>query len=111
MYTEIIATEKVTRWQELGNDFDLGIAGPKDEDSYEANVEIRADYSGRGMYGDSCFGVVVASVSEFVKFLLIVAEDDQELAWELASHAKEDSMGYSTIYYFPGYQIASDDED
>lgn len=69
----------------------------------DADVTVR-DYSGRGMYGSYCLGVVIeeGSAISFVADILdsSVEFDRGELA-QLLRSAREDSMGHGTILYFP----------
>lgn len=66
---------------------------------------LREDYSGRGMYGDTCIGVVLSGVSAFARFLIAVAaESSDDAAW-LADNVVVDNMGRSMIYYFPGVKV------
>lgn len=76
-------------------------------DSVGADCEIRADYSGRAMFGDECFGIVHngADVLIGVAFACLIG-DDYLVAAELAQAARTDSMGRSTITYFPGWTLA-----
>lgn len=70
---------------------------------------IREDYSGRGMYGATCFGLVVDCTSQAVKFLIALARNlEAELADELADNWSQDNMGLSTIVYFPRFQLEAD---
>lgn len=79
----------------------------------EDDTALRTDYSGRGMYGRTCFGFIgnattlckffVAFVSEAASY----SDDDAlieriEVADELAERVRTDDMGGDTIYYFPG---------
>ena len=63
-------------------------------------------YSGRGMYGSSCVGVV-CSMQEFVQIVTQAAIDadkdedcDINFSYDV-SKVSSDSMGLSTIYYWP----------
>jgi hypothetical protein len=74
---------------------------------------IRDDYSGRGMFGERCFGVVMnpRSVMRFAYWLAIYCNDDeqtQELGEDLVGCASTDSMGYDTIVYFPDWTLSED---
>ncbi len=54
---------------------------------------IRTDYSGRGMFGSTCWG--------------IVCDDPNEVIAEVGvPGAKTDSMGTSTIVYWPNIKGA-----
>jgi hypothetical protein len=78
----------------------------------ESYMDVREDYSGRGMYGKSCPGVI-GSLSQFALFLLAFDEavrvQDEEndpiyttqAAAEIADTVSTDSMGFDTIFYFP----------
>lgn len=84
-------------------------------DAAGIDYEIRDDYSGRGMYGDSCFGVVVEPSDEGrVLYAIGYAagycdadyDSDDETDWDgLARSARTDSMGLSMILYFPGWTL------
>lgn len=74
----------------------------------------RWGYSGRGMYGRTCFGFV-GTMEDYSNFLLGLVDvfydqtEDIDTAKYLASQFGErvstDSMRYDTIYYFPGIQV------
>lgn len=74
----------------------------------------RWGYSGRGMYGRTCFGFV-GNMQDYSNFLLALVEvffdqtEDIDQSKYLASLFGErvatDSMGYDTIFYFPGIQV------
>lgn len=74
--------------------------------------DVRTDYSGRGMYGATCVGVVVTDVFELGEGLeeaLHVYEDDDEVV-ELVEYMQEhrpstDSMAFNTIVYWPGLSV------
>lgn len=82
-------------------------------------VEIRPSYSGRGMYGDTCWGIV-ASRKVHARFLVALVGhftemldqdggqpgDGEELVSRLAEAAEFDTMGTSSIMYFPGWRLA-----
>lgn len=91
---------------------------------YESDSGLRVykDYSGRGMYGASCFGVV-GSQRGLLKFFIELATTPDfyafdefdvsgaDLAIELADRVSTDNMGFDTIFYFPGYTLAGDVPD
>lgn len=91
-----------TLWDELENEFNL-----------------RSDYSGRAMYGNTCIGIT-GDTSDLLKFIARVAtwnfeanEDPNspegiELVEDLARSARSDSMGYDTIFYFPGVELENE---
>lgn len=63
---------------------------------------VRTDYSGRGMYGKQCFGIVVRYQSDLEEILEAagsdVAEDMSDPIW--------DNMGLSYIAYWPEITVA-----
>jgi hypothetical protein len=68
---------------------------------------LRTDYSGRGMYGDKCVGLVHDSVDELIDLVTFVREKDPDLL----RGAVQDSMGRSTITYWPRWTVTEEDED
>lgn len=92
---------------------------------YECDIEldpeedVRVDYSGRGMYGASCFGIVTDDPGLLLKLgaalqgLYLVEELRGELARELleamSASVSQDSMGLSSIVYFPRVHVELDD--
>jgi hypothetical protein len=67
--------------------------------------DIRDEYSGRGMYGDTCLGLVFRRYKDTFAFFVSVAALDEPLARVLAAKACWDSMGRDVIVYFPGVQL------
>jgi hypothetical protein len=68
------------------------------------NIDVREDYSGRGMYGRTTAGVVVEDLSEFLSAVGEAIEygDEDEIAMiaeELQKGVSTDSMGRSMIIY------------
>ena len=83
----------------------------------EDHAEIRHDYSGRGMFGEKCFGFVVenpeAAIAEIQADINGIYEPEelrQEFT-ELLQHSRRDSMGFDMILYFPGYQTTETDKE
>lgn len=66
---------------------------------------IYSNYSGRGMFGSTCFGMVFDGSRDLTRFFICLADLDQELALDLVDSWQSDSMGLSKIYYFPGWEI------
>jgi len=69
-------------------------------------VELRENYSGRGMYGENTSGIVVDSMNEFLRglgeYLKTADESDLDKIKEIGAaikRIKTDSMGYSIIIY------------
>lgn len=58
--------------------------------------DVRYDYSGRGMYGDTCIGVVLEDGGDIFEIVADCAEQGMRIP-----HPHKDSMGLGTIYYWP----------
>lgn len=68
------------------------------------NVEFTMrSYSGRGMYGKSCVGIVVSDLSEVFKL-------GQELSEYHFPTLKSDSMGLDMIVYWPYLHLTDEDK-
>lgn len=97
-----------------------------DTAAYEAEVDVRDDYSGRGMYGETCWGVVGVTDSlcqfenELAKAATVEQYDgalegsiDVESVLEVFSDKltdirrarREDSMGMDRIFYYPSIEL------
>ena len=66
---------------------------------------VRTEYSGRGMYGKRCVGIVLDDVTQ----MLTIGAGLQEALGEIPN-ARTDSMGRGMILYFPDLQV-EDEED
>lgn len=81
-------------------------------------IELRESYSGRGMYGKPCIGVVgdPKALREFETALALLTVMD-DLADEVNGYTvlnaltdvqdmrREDSMGFDRIYSYPGLTV------
>lgn len=67
------------------------------------DIQVREDYSGRGMYGKTTTGVVCDDSEIFEAIASIMTEcneDEREyVANQIRYGFRTDSMGYNTIYY------------
>ena len=68
--------------------------------------EVRDDYSGRGMFGNTCYGVVVDSLDDLFDGLADLLTDvrlesntDPELVGESLKKLRIDEMGLQKILY------------
>lgn len=80
----------------------------------EIDRVIRTDYSGRAMYGSSCFGLVLQDAGEVASVLVTLSHLEGYDRWdvqELARSMRTDNMGLSTIFYFPGWTLTGAPED
>jgi hypothetical protein len=78
---------------------------------------IRTDYSGRGMYGAECFGLV-CDLPDVMATLVMLSHastpDSDEVEWdvvELSRRMCSDGMGLSSIFYFPGWTLTNVPQD
>ncbi len=90
----------------------------------EEGLDVRDDYSGRCMFGEICFGVVVrnaavSAMSEVLRKISIAARrDDPDLAKEAAdllderklTECRTDNMGLDYIIYFPHITVEKENE-
>jgi hypothetical protein len=75
---------------------------------------INIGYHGRGMYGQKCFGFVLESGTSALLLGMALqkalGEDDEDIASALGYAARSDALGTAEIHYFPGWNIAEDDD-
>lgn len=83
----------------------------------EEDFQVRVDYSGRGMFGGECLGIVGPDTTTVIYEIMdaIMSEycdekDTQlelfhELAEMLSYGSEQDSMGQQCIVYFPYVEI------
>ena len=73
--------------------------------------EVRWDYSGRGMYGTQCFGIVGGTnvpVAFGAAVAQVAADGDsvaEDFLYDVLRGMSTDSMGRSTIYYWSNIQL------
>lgn len=68
------------------------------------NLDFRSDYSGRGMYGRECVGVVTSNMATLLMVL-------GQKGFDVEQRVCTDNMGRDTIVYFPDLQDDPDDTD
>lgn len=81
------------------------------------DFQIRVDYSGRGMFGEKCLGIVGSDTATVIYKIMDAIMDEygdekdtqlelfHELAEMLSNGSKQDSMGLQRIIYFPSVEI------
>lgn len=86
-------------------------------------IELREDYSGRGMYGEEAWGVVgsVTALDEFegnlAAYMLtedpyfnpVSAFDLLNIMVDIQDERQVDSMGLEAIYYYPRIELVKED--
>jgi hypothetical protein len=72
----------------------------------KAGVKLRTDYSGRGMMGQTCIGVVHKGMGPLLTFVVEFAKliSDSEFGIVWLEQAATDDMGLQTITYWPKVQ-------
>ncbi len=82
----------------------------------DAGFDCRS-YSGRGMYGKNCLGVVIGEFNQFLSgiFDSVARSEDPQATADILSNAfrsmRQDSMGYDIIVYFPYEEYSEEFED
>ena len=88
------------------------ISEPLAEVIAEYAEDVHLTYSGRGMYGDTCYGFS-GDVARIIGDVLQDIADMPDLIrqfGEMLSISRRDSMGFRTILYFPSWSIAQNCE-
>lgn len=97
-----------------------------DTAAWDTDLEIRDDYSGRGMYGESCWGVV-GELDSLRKFEVSLAKGQtaeqykdaidgsidveavldafEEHLEDIQNRRRTDNMGMSYIWYYPSIEL------
>tara|TARA_Y100000034_G_scaffold66233_1_gene79945 strand:+ start:2536 stop:2883 length:348 start_codon:yes stop_codon:yes gene_type:complete len=73
-------------------------------------AELYRGYSGRAMYGKTCFGIAFYTSNDYGYFMAMLACYDEDLAMELGA-PRFDSLGLNVIAYWPNWDTADEDED
>jgi len=71
--------------------------------NYPNDYEIRV-YSGRGMYGRTCLGIVVSGIGK----IFHLGAEVGDLAFDVETVCA-DSMGFDSIVYFPEIELKDED--
>lgn len=74
-------------------------------------VNVRGDYSGRGMLGRTCFGVDFDSLGDSFAFIAALVAEMERTGldvFELLRTTSTDDMGRGMILYFPGVTLDGD---
>lgn len=84
----------------------------------DLEFELRKDYSGRGMYGKKCIGIVTGQTGFQIALKLGEFSRDylsrlgyEELIDEMTRNCFQDSMGIETIFYFPRIQWGKENQE
>ena len=88
------------------------ISEPLAEVIAEYAEDVHLTYSGRGMYGDTCYGFsgdVARIIGDVLQDIADMPDPIRQFG-EMLSISRRDNMGLGTILYFPGWSIASDCE-
>lgn len=78
----------------------------------ELGLDLRTDYSGRGMYGDECIGIVAGSTGEVIRWFFMIHDLDDMLADRLVEqNMSQDSMAFDIIFYWPSVSVENDESE
>lgn len=99
----------------------LELALEEYEDNHDEGLEVRTTYSGRGMYGKNCLGVVGAT-DDLLRFVLEIVPAIDPISVKMgtdmsAMYSEEwfrvhtDDMGVWTIFYWPEIEVVKDEPD
>ena len=74
------------------------------------DMDVRPNYSGRGMFGKTCLGidtdhsafVVAVNVVNAIHDMQDIDENERELLLEEVEGTRQDNMGLGYIYYWHG---------
>lgn len=86
------------------------------EAAYQAGLDedaVRESYSGRYMYGKTCFGII-GHIADFAMFLVELATQHVEgydYASEIAQRMRMDNMANDYVFYFPGIELVEEDSE
>lgn len=85
------------------------------EDLTSEGFDVREDYSGRGMFGRTCFGIV-GDPGDLIRFVLRTQDVEEDTPWwktdrSWITHVRTDSMGHDMIYYWPTVSVEKEDND
>lgn len=81
--------------------------------AYDADGTAYPNYSGRGMYGKTCVGIVIEE-NDLLKLGISIANlFDDDVKEYLADNYKTDTMGHKVIVYWQGLtcEDAPEEED
>lgn len=85
---------------------------------YDYDHKVRSDYSGRGMYGDTCLAYTGDDLALFVFDLarLLTGESDPEAddlrqQIENLGRGSSDSLGRGSVHYWTSVTVEPDDDD
>jgi hypothetical protein len=79
------------------------------DDGIDVTIDPHWDYSGRGMFGAECFGIV-GDARTLVAFMLYVVPklvEDGVTTLNAWLHVRHDNMARETIFYWPDIEIES----
>lgn len=72
----------------------------------QMDLRVRS-YSGRGMMGKTCLGIVVSSNEEILELFYNLGK----ACMEYPEVTRSDNMGFDTIFYFPYIEYVKNLED
>jgi hypothetical protein len=82
----------------------------------EDEFNLMPDYSGRAMYGQTCIALVgdtgdlMRFIAELIQVFDVIDPDAVDTVQSLADAIRTDSLGYDTVFYFPGITLEPEDD-
>lgn len=73
----------------------------------DPKTAVRPSYSGRGMYGRECVGIVLETPGQLFELGVVMGAMFEDDTADFGMPAT-DSMGHGTIAYFPAVQLAEE---
>lgn len=64
------------------------------------DLELVKRYSGRGMYGKTCYGIVCDSIRTLLELTDYIRDNGFDSVTDVLGNVEIDNMGYQKIFYF-----------
>jgi hypothetical protein len=82
------------------------------DNTCDPTISARCNYSGRGMYGETCLGITGRGIDAYDvhNILMDAFMDDEVIVNNIMDRRAEDQMGLGTIIYFPGITVEKPDD-
>ncbi len=77
----------------------------------DSSAYLYLRYSGRFMFGATCFGIVSSNPANAMAGLVMWAKDNGADTSEFTHDSRQDNMGMQFILYFPNVTVAQETAD
>jgi len=78
------------------------------EAGLDADEDINWNYSGAGMFGETCFGIM-GDEGDLLEFAVRLARMDDQMDLDWLRRMRADSLGRRTIFYWPGISFPEEE--